>query len=162
MVATFGIAAVSVAGGWWLLQSTVPASDYNNVAAELEATVVELNATNAALESAQEALSAEVPSASAYDTELRSRFGQARSAALLLGYFSGANPKLVTGQEWDTTWAGVVARDGFVDDIGDPVLTDLYWEYIDGDVGEPLEAIELNEFIRRLAELTIEPIIRGH
>jgi hypothetical protein len=69
---------------------------------------------------------------------------------------------MVTNQQWwDRTWAGVVARDVAVESIDDPALTELYWEYIGGDVGDPIDEVATNDFARRLVELTIEPCLQG-
>lgn len=165
LTAALVIAALLIAGGmWWLLDSTVRVSEYNDVVAELDA-------TEEALARAQEALLAEQSSAPALIDELarlteseaalRARFEQADPAALLLGYFAGADRELVTGNSWDQSWAGVVSRDTAVEAINDPALTELYWQYIGGDLGQPVQEVAANEFVLRLVELTIEPILEG-
>lgn len=169
MVAALLIVALLVAGGAWrLVETTVPVSDYDEVVAELDATkdalastTEELVSTMEALASAQEALSSGRSSPTAQEYELRARLEQAELAALLLGYFAGADREFIRGQSWDQSWAGVVARDMAVEAINDPALTDLYWEYLGGGVGDPVEEIATNEFVLRLVELTIEPIITG-
>ena len=144
LVAVLVIAALLITGGvWLLLDSTVPESEYNDVVTELDAT--------------EEALARLTESEAA----LRARFEQADAAALLLGYFAGADPEMVTDQSWDQSWAGVVSRDMAVEAINDPALTESYWRYLEGGVGGPVEEVATNDFVLRLVELTIEPILEG-
>lgn len=145
LVTALAVAFLAIAAGvWWLLDSTVPASEYDDVVAELDATQDELARTQLALQSGSL-----LPG------------GRAEQAALLLGYFAGANSDIVTGQEWDRSWAGVVARDTAVEKIDDPVLTERYWRYLDGGVGVPVPEVADNDLIVQLVELTIEPILEG-
>lgn len=159
LVAVIGVAALVMTGGvWWLLDSTVPKSDYDEVVAELDATEDALARAEDAL-SEQESSSA---SLAAQVSDLRVRVRQAGQAAMLLAYFTGLErPNTPLAPRWDRDWAGVVSRDVAVERIGDPELTDLYWEYLDGGVGDPDPAVAANEFIVRLVELTIEPLVEG-
>lgn len=152
LVAMIGVVALLMAGGvWWLHDSTVPASDYDDVVAELDA-------TNEALERAEEASTA----LRAQVDDLRGRVRVAGQAAMLLAYFSGLErPDSDLAPSWDRTWAGAVSRDTAVERIGDAELTELYWAYLGGGFGDPDPAVAANEFIVRLVELTIEPIVSG-
>ncbi len=42
-----------------------------------------------------------------------------------------------------------------------PELTELYWQYLEGGVGDPDPAVAANELIVRLVELTVEPLVVG-
>lgn len=155
LIAMIGVAVLLMtAGAWWLLDSTVPASDYDELVAELDA-------TKEALASAEDALSESSSSPLAVQvSELRVRVHRAGQAAMLLAYFSGLErPNTSAAPRWDRSWAGVVSRDIAVEKIGDPELTDLYWDYLEGGVGDPDPAVAGNEFILRLIELTLDPLV---
>lgn len=157
LVGGLAAAALLIGGGVWrLLDSTVPVSDYKNVISELDATKESLETTEAALLAERSSLTElgnERPAECPLQTE---------SASLLLGYFAGADPAIVAGHGWwGRNWAGVVARDSAVERIDDPSLTELYWEYIGGGVGDPIEGVANNDFALRLVELTIEPCLQG-
>ncbi len=73
LVAAIVIAAVISAGGvWWLLDSTVSQSDYDDLAAELDATEEQLSDADAALVEEQAALNDAESALSTLDEELAS------------------------------------------------------------------------------------------
>lgn len=164
LIGSLVAAGLLIGGGtWWLLDSTVPASEYDAVVAELSgtrrllaATEEILEDTEATLESTERAL--EVAQETVTDDEIRARFVEAEASALLLGYFVGADPEIVSGPAWSKTWPGVVELDMAVDAIDDPVLTDLYSTYLGGEYGD---VIPTDDFVLLLIEHTIEPLLRG-
>ncbi len=169
LVAALVVAAMVIGGGlWWLLDSTVPVSDYDDVLAELAATEEALahsrtdllmeQATTAELEQRNRGLEAAMDSPTAStegDAELRARFGIAEPAALLLGYFAGVDPEIVDQEQYQS-WSGVVKLDMAVEALDDPELTELYREHLGECTGISRGCEEL---LLRLIELTIEPIL---
>jgi hypothetical protein len=153
LVAVVIAAVLGAAGMWWITESKV--SEYDDVVAQLEATEDALAAAKSDKFAAPKDGDAEIAAVA------RARFEQAEAAAMLLGYFAGANPDLVTPHGWwNNTWSGVVSRDIAVESINDPVLTSLYWQYLEGG-GGPFQEVAANEFLVRLVEATIEPIGQG-
>lgn len=170
-VAALASVGLLIGGGvWWMNSATVPVDDYDAVVAELEATEETLATARAELEAERSfvaELDREVGSLrdelralnlSEREAELRARFGEARDAALLLGYFAGADG--VVSRSWAETWAGVVALDVAVDAIDDPTLSELYWDHMDRGGGPVAEAAD-SEFLLLLVEHTVGPILEG-
>lgn len=171
LAALVSAATVIGAGLWWLLDSTVPVSDYDAVVAELDASEealarsrTELSAAQAELADFEEALNSEeiqlalnFPRAwTKSEAELRARFATAEPAALLLGYFAGVDPEIVDQEEYES-WAGVVELDTALEAVDDPMLTELYWEHMGAGGFSPGS----EELVLRLIEVTIEPILEG-
>jgi hypothetical protein len=151
LAAVIGVVALLLAGGvWWLLDSTVPASDYDDLVAELDATEEALVRAEIALSAQQ----SEVTAVRARVYDLVAAVEDAGRAGLLLGYFAGVDPEIVDPEQYES-WAGVVELDTAVQAIGDPELTDLYWQHM----GEGGFSPGSEELVLRLIELTIEPIL---
>ena len=142
-------ALVIALGAWWLLDSTVPVSDYDDVVAELDATKEALARTEYALwaeESSALAVAAEFPSHCPVQVQL---------AAPLLGYFAGVEPSVLDPKQFES-WSGVVKLDTKVQALSDPELTELYWRHM----GEGGFSPGSEELVLRLIDLTIEPCLR--
>lgn len=170
-MAALAAAALVIAGGaWWLLDSTVPVSDYDDVLAELDATREalastqealsaersELGAIREALASTEEALSAEQSTTVAMIREFPAQCPvQVQLAAPVLGYFAGVDRSIVDPRQYES-WSGVVELDGTVEALRDPALTELYWEHMDDGGFSPGS----EELVLRLVELTIDPCLR--
>lgn len=171
------VVAFLIAGGaWWLLESTVPMGEYDDVVAQLDAAeedlattqqallaekgdhddlAAQLDATEGELASTQKALHAN--QARLQQPDSADSAAGLRPAALLLGYFAGVDRSIVDQQQYES-WAGVVKLDTAVEAINDPELTELYWRHM-GEGGGFYPGSD--ELVLRLIELTIEPILRG-